>query len=365
MEKILVIEDNDLLREDVCEILELEGYEVFWAENGQVGVEKIMELTPDLIISDINMPVMNGIEVLKHIKANKRVSTTPFIFLTALTTMEELRLGMDLGADDYLTKPFDLNQLLMTVRTRLNKKNEIVAKEEKKYDQLKNSVGLPITSVIDDPLRNIERLAELITGQLGELSDKDIGEITRLIANDASKLRKEVNKVLYFYRIEALKNNSESLAELSEQITNNVKDIISVEALNEVEKSGRKNDLTLHIEDADLQIPQEFLEHIFKELLSNACQFSTKGSGIKVTGRKLEKGYKFTIQDNGIGFNQEKGLDDIGPFTRLSQQQGKSDGLGLGLYNAKTLVELFGGQIELDSEPGYGTSIGITFGLVS
>ena len=359
MEKILVIEDNKLLRENISEILSSEGYEVSSAENGQVGLEKLEEFLPDLIVSDVNMPVMDGFEVLEHLRLDEKVNTIPFIFLTVKNTMHELRFGMNLGADDYLTKPFDMKELLEVVRMHLNKKKKIVAKEEEKYDKLKNSIGFPITSVIDDPLRNIERLADLVTGQLDNLSGPDIGEITRLISSDASKLRKDLNKVLYFYRIEALKSNVDSLQSLKEQTTFEARSIISTVVTDSVEDARRKSDLALDIEEASLKIPKEFLEYALKELVSNACHFSTKGSSIKVTGREFGKTYRLTIQDNGIGFGHGQSLNDIAPYIRLSGQQRKSDGLGLGLYNVKTIIELFNGQIDLDSELGIGTTITI------
>ena len=361
MERILVIEDNQLLRENISEILKIEGYEVDSAENGQLGVEKALEVCPDLIVSDVNMPVMDGFQVLESLRGSDDVNTVPFIFLTVKNTMQELRAGMNLGADDYLTKPFDMNQLLLAVRTRLNKRKEVAEKEGEKYDQLKNAVGLPITAVIDDPLRNIERLAELVSGQLGSLSGQDIGVITKLIATDASKLRKDINKVLYFYRIEALKNQPDSLRELMNQVTPGVESFISAIAADSAEAVNRQSDLSLHIDDSDIHLPQEFLEFIVKELLSNACHYSTKGSSIKVSGHTFGNGYRLTIQDQGIGFGQGKKLSDIAPYIRLSQQQEKNDGLGLGLYNVKTIVDLFGGQIELNSEPGHGTAISITF----
>ena len=361
MEKILVIEDNDLLRENISEILSMEGYDVFSAENGLVGVEKATAQNPDLIVSDVNMPVMDGFEVLEALRANDSVKTIPFIFLTVKNTMNELRTGMNLGADDYLTKPFDMRQLLTAVKTRLNKKNEIVEKEGAKYNELKNAVGLPITSVIDDPLRNIERLAELVTGQMSDLSASDVSEITKLIATDASKLRKDVNKVLFFYRVEALKNNQESLAELTQFITPDADQLITYMTQDIGEEFNRNNDFQLHLEGVSLNLPQDFLDYIIKELLSNACRYSTKGTPIKITGQKRIDGYQITIQDQGIGFSDGKTLEHIAPYIRLNQEKCKSDGLGLGLYNVKTLAELFNAKLSLVSEPGLGSSISISF----
>lgn len=364
METVLIIEDNDLLRENIGEILEMEGYTVLSAENGERGVACALKHLPDLIISDVNMPLLNGFEVLERLRKEEASKTIPFIFLTVKNSMHELRTGMNLGADDYLTKPFDMDQLLQATRTRLDKKSEVVSKETARYNKLKNAVGLPITSVIDDPLRNIERLANLVNGQLGELSDQEVGEITRLIASDASKLRKDINKMLFFYRIEALKSNPESVKELKAMEALEADRLILSAASAITAEFNRKGDLYTHLEPSSVQFPQEFLEFIINELLGNACRYSTRGSSLKLTGQKQMGTYKITIQDQGIGFVKGKSLEDIAPYIRLDQDQSRNSGLGLGLYNVKTLVSLFDGSISLSSEAGVGTAISVILKVV-
>jgi len=121
MKKILLIEDNDSIRENTIEILELSNYKVIAAENGKTGVEKAIEHQPDLIICDIMMPVLDGYGVLHAVHRNDAIKNTPFIFLTAKTERSEFRKGMELGADDYITKPFSGAELLTAVESRLKK----------------------------------------------------------------------------------------------------------------------------------------------------------------------------------------------------------------------------------------------------
>ena len=128
MKKILIIEDNPDIRANTAEILELSNYAVFTAENGKVGIEQALQHTPDLIICDIMMPELDGFGVLHAIQRNESVKNTPFIFLTAKTEKADFRRGMELGADDYITKPFDGTDLLNAVHTRLKKHDTL--KEE-------------------------------------------------------------------------------------------------------------------------------------------------------------------------------------------------------------------------------------------
>jgi DNA-binding response OmpR family regulator len=121
MKSILLIEDNDEIRENTAEMLELAGYRVYTAENGKIGVEKALETKPDLVICDIMMPVMDGYGVLQIFMHNPELSIIPFMFLTAKTERTDIRKGMEMGADDYLTKPFSEAELLSAVESRLKR----------------------------------------------------------------------------------------------------------------------------------------------------------------------------------------------------------------------------------------------------
>lgn len=121
MKKILIIEDNTEVRDNISEILELANYQVFVAENGKEGVVIALKEKPDLILCDIMMPVLDGYGVLHLLKKNDALCNTPFVFMSAKGDRPDVRKGMDLGADDYLTKPFDETELLNTIETRLKK----------------------------------------------------------------------------------------------------------------------------------------------------------------------------------------------------------------------------------------------------
>lgn len=121
MKTILLIEDNADIRENTAEILELASYKVTTAENGKVGLEKALASRPDLIICDIMMPVLDGYGVLHVLQKNEELRATPFIFLSAKSERADMRKGMEMGADDYITKPFTETELLSAVESRLRK----------------------------------------------------------------------------------------------------------------------------------------------------------------------------------------------------------------------------------------------------
>ena len=121
MKTILLIEDDQVIRENTAELLEMAGFAVLTAENGQLGVAQALATRPDLVVCDIMMPVLDGYGVLQIFNQNAQLAGVPFIFLTAKTERTDLRRGMALGADDYLTKPFDKAELLSAIMGRLNR----------------------------------------------------------------------------------------------------------------------------------------------------------------------------------------------------------------------------------------------------
>ena len=128
MKKILLIEDNIDVRENTADILKLHNYKVVTAENGQIGIEKAKRYPPDLILCDIMMPVKDGYDVLEELSNAKETIGIPFIFLTAKSERTDFRKGMNLGADDYLTKPFEEHELIEAIETRV-RKNDFLRKE--------------------------------------------------------------------------------------------------------------------------------------------------------------------------------------------------------------------------------------------
>lgn len=142
--KILFIEDDYVLQKNVKEILEEEGYVVKTELDGERGIKTAIEWMPDLIICDISIPVKNGYEVLQEISLNEKLKQIPFIFLTAKVEKDDIRRGMQLGADDYIFKPFDINDLLNSISLRL-KKNTLAPEALKNF-------GNPKVYAMDDKI---------------------------------------------------------------------------------------------------------------------------------------------------------------------------------------------------------------------
>lgn len=154
MRKILIIEDDLSYIENIKILLEEEGFDVVSASNGFDGIDAAKNETPDLIICDIMLPDIDGYSILIELRKREKTKLIPFIFLTAKAEMSELRKGMNLGADDYLTKPFHANDLLAAVRTRLEKASTISESAKKKSADISDKAKFSIDDYLFLPTKN-------------------------------------------------------------------------------------------------------------------------------------------------------------------------------------------------------------------
>lgn len=187
MKSILIIEDEDELREGIAEILTFEGFNVLQAANGFEGLQQSFLHKPDLILCDILMPDMSGYKVLEKSKENDQLIGVPFIFITALTERQNFRLGMDLGADDYLTKPFTRDELLNAITSRLNKNSRQIEFIRSNFEEIDNELNA-----------NIHRLEEEIATQRNDLSaiSEENTELKQKIVEKECELMKDALKVV-------------------------------------------------------------------------------------------------------------------------------------------------------------------------
>jgi DNA-binding response OmpR family regulator len=359
MKKILIVEDNALLRDNISEILSLEGYVTVTAQDGQHGIEMALAENPDLIISDVNMPNKDGYQMLQELREIEETQLIPFIFLTVKNTMDDLRVGMNLGADDYIAKPFEMEELLKAVENRLSKREAVVKKEVEKYDQLQDGVGEIISKVIDDPLKSIERLSALLNLESAELTLDDITEISRIINDHAQELRSEITHIMYYHKIMALKDQPKELAKLKKEYTHNTASHIKNSSTQRAGIYQRESDLISTIKDSSIQMPAEFLSYIISELVDNAFKYSPNDTKVKVSANEIDKIYEIIVQDRGIGFPYAN-VSSYSPYMRNSQTNKLSDGLGLSLVNIRNIIDLFNGEISVSSDPEIGTSFKVS-----
>lgn len=362
MKKILVIEDTDNVRDNIVEILESEDYEVHSAENGKVGLEMAINIQPDLVLCDIMMPVMDGYETLKEMRKNVVTSTVPFVFLTAKNTRHDQRLGMELGADDYIPKPFTIEELVGAVSMRLKRSEEFKEKSEKKLNELTKNMGTPITDVINEPLKAIVGFSKMLMTEYSTMEKFEMAEFNQLIYKAGMKLNTIVGKSFLYYQLQALELDKEKLSIKSNEDTKDFKDLMEPAIQDMALEMKRNDDLMINLENANLKLPADLLKNAVLEVVENAFLFSPKRSAVRVVGGKENKHYIITVRDEGLGMTQDQ-ITNIGAYKKYQEDLENKSGVGLGLINAKKIAEIFGGNILIKSSLGMETTVRLTFPL--
>jgi two-component system, sensor histidine kinase and response regulator len=353
MTQILVIEDEPDLRELVEEILVSAGFEAIVADNGLEGVRLATEHKPDLIISDIRMPELSGYQVLERIRQNSDLVDIPFIFLTSSADLKSQRLGMNLGADDFLAKPFDKVELLAAVNARLQKRLVIErrsqAKGEAELNALRQNIALSLPHELRTPLVGIIGLADLLTETYESVLPEEILEYAQDIRASADRLYALIQNYLTYADFELNKEALKAEANAGEDCLfwlAMVRDI----AQHLAKKHNRLADLSWgEIVEANLEIKEVRLYKILSELTDNAFKFSAPGSPIEISSFLDSKQLAIQISDCGRGFSADQ-IANIGAYTQFNRKVYEQQGGGLGLALAKHLIELYGGSLEIISE---------------
>ena len=200
MKTILLIEDNPEIRDNTAEILVLAGYKVLTAENGRVGVDIANKEIPDLILCDIMMPVLDGFGVLLSVSKSLRTAGTPFIFLTAKADIEDKRYGITLGADDYITKPYDDTLLLSTIKMKIQK-------QEKAKEDIEHELFLY--------LKELEDMLHLTNHKVRAPLSNCLGLIELLGKDSTDRSKEEITKILTY-----IKTNILELDDFTKELTN-------------------------------------------------------------------------------------------------------------------------------------------------
>lgn len=364
MTRILVIEDDEALLEDVLTILRFEGYEVLGAPNGVEGVRLAREHLPDLIISDVMMPEVDGYGVLLALQADPATSKIPFIFLTAKAALDQVRLGMHLGADDYLSKPFDNEDLLRAVRARLARGERVKTQLEQRLEHLRESIALALPHELRTPLTSLVGFAELMLADSQTLQPIEVIDMADAILKAGSRLRRQLENFLLYAQIELHRHGLQPTSTWAEAVLEGVEDIVCHTARQQATGHNRVDDLQMEVEPATVRSVAVALRKIVAELVDNACKFSDPGTPITVRAVTSKDHYVLQVSDQGCGMNAEQ-IQRVTAFVQFERRLREQQGIGLGLALARELASFSGGTLEIESQPGQGAVVTVRLPLVA
>ncbi len=356
MKKVLVIDDEEWLREMIQLALRQKGYEVVEAENGEVGIEKAQKTLPDIILCDVNMGKVDGYLTLSSLRSQPATAAIPFILMTGLADNAGMRHGMELGADDYMPKPFTIEALYGAVEARLKKAQALRDEAEKKMADLRDNISLMLPHELRTPLNGILAYGEILSTDAATLPPAEIAEMGQIIHESGKRLERLIENFLIYSQIELLGADPMRISALRKKQTASPRKIVEASASHQAELAGRKKDLVMDLTDKAVAISEEYLTKIVDELTHNAFKFSNAGTGIRISMSPTDKELTLSISDRGRGIHTEH-IRKVGAYMQFDRKQHEQQGLGLGLIIAKRLTELHGGSLTIQSEMGTGTTV--------
>ena len=364
MSKILVVDDEEWLREMIRLALAQHGFEVLEAADSQSGVTVAREHLPDLILSDVNMDKAGaGYTLLAKLREDPATAAIPFILMTGLADAAGMRHGMALGADDYLPKPFKIDELYAAVDARLRKVKTVRDQAEQKLSHLRKQISFALPHELRTPLNGIISNAELLADheQL-PLPASEIAVMGREISQSGLRLERLIENFLAYAQIELLATDPQGVSELREVRILKPSEAVKSTASQIADRMGRLSDLVVEMSEAPLAlgIAEDYFKKIVTELVQNAFKFSAAGNPVRVQLAAAGGETEFSVRDSGRGFSTEQ-IQRIGAYVQFERKMQDVEGLGLGLAIAKKLAELHGGSLTVESSQGNGSTVTVKF----
>jgi len=347
--KILIVDDAVDTVELLRKRFQAEGYETAEAYNGEEGLQKVQEFNPDLMVLDIMMPKIDGYEVCQRLKADEHTKYIPILMLTAKGELEDKIKGLDIGADDYLPKPFDYKELSARVRSLLTTKAAHERKVEVEKSGALEQMMDQVAHEIRNPLTAIGGFARKVYGKLPEGDSNR--KYMQMILEDVTVLENMIKQLI------ELKSMSASYKEPA-----NINEII-LDSLNVFEYEFKQKDIRINTELANdpplIPVDKKLFKRVLCNLIKNAIEAMQSGTKIlKIVSRISGNHFVILISDTGIGIPREKIKNIFDPLVTS-----KVYGPGLGLTLAQKILQDHGGNIDVESEPGKGTTFTITLPL--
>lgn len=362
MTTILIIEDETNLRENIRLLLQLEGYETVGAANGVEGVEVAREVLPDFIVCDVMMPKLDGYGVLMELQREPATATIPFLFLTARAEHADRRQGMELGADDYLTKPFDNDDLLAAIQSRIKKREIITKQQEQQYQELQQAITTTFPHELRTPLTAILGYASFLAEGVETFSTEQLQMFGEGILKAGNRLHRLVENYILYAQLEFTQQETDRFRQLQDVLrqrpvhpTNSIEIMVTDKASAE----NRSGDIHFDLEETHVFVPEQDVRKIAEEIVDNALKFSQPGTPIHVHVANHDGRFLLAVTDEGRGMSPDE-VKNINAYIQFDRKIHEQQGAGLGLIIARRMTELFSGAFDIESQVDVGTKVTVS-----
>lgn len=347
---ILVVDDNFKNLQLIGNVLRQEDYEIAIATTGIQAIKTTKEIKPDLVLLDIMMPEMDGYEVCRQLKLDEETVEIPVIFLTAKTNSEEIIKGLELGAVDYITKPFNNKELLLRVKTHLELKN---SKEElRKINATKDKFFSIIAHDLKNPFITMLGFSSMLVTDYYEFSDEEKIEYLNEMEKVAKKSHQLLENLLQWSR-----SQTGRLEFIPKKFDFSVVVAETTTLLESQAKTKKINLINNCNESIEVFADEDMVNTIIRNLCSNAIKFTREQGEISINCKKNEDKLEISVVDSGIGMDEKtlKNLFKI-EFQQTKTGTANEQGTGLGLILCKEFTEKNNGEIWVESKLGVGST---------
>lgn len=357
---IMIVEDHQPLRAALRAILEAEGYRVRGVPNGSEALRAMEDQRPDLIVSDILMPEMDGYDFYRAVRARQAWVSIPFIFLTVKANRDDVLKGKALGADDYLIKPLDPEELLVTIEAQLGRADAVHAAAATEFEELKEELVTVLGHELRTPLTYIRCYADLALESTSS-RDEDAEAYWSGVRQGADRLTRLAEDVALLAQLgtdQALENLRAKMVVRDD--LDEVVDVVVRRYGDLADDQGVMLNAEMESDLPPVRIYAPFFVDALGRLVDNAIKFS-RGAGKRATvkARRAGRMVEVAVEDEGVGIPAEEIPHLFDRFHQIGREEMEQQGLGLGLAIAQRLVEMHDGEIAVESTPGQGSTFAI------
>lgn len=365
MTTVLLAEDNLTLLENIALELEFRGYQVLQASDGRGALDILRTgiQLPDIIISDIAMPDIDGFQFLEHLRSEPAWNGIPFLFLTAFNSPNSVRISKELGADDYIVKPFQADDLVLAMESKLKRLRAFQAKAEQHLDESRKTLLRMIAHELRTPLTAIYGGSEMLAECLEQVPDETVHRMLALIRNGANRLNHFTRKALVLIEVDS--GNLEKTFHQSRR-KHDIHEIVNM-ALNVVHAEMResKRQVTINYTPAPQSLyvygVEAYLTMAVDELLRNAVAFTPDNHAVDVMVNNGDAAVTVTIVDDGPGISEDELPHIWDRFMQIDREYYEQQGAGLGLSVVRDVVRIHGGDCVIANEPKRGARVTLSF----
>jgi len=358
--KILVVEDEEPIRELLKMELENEGFIVDVAANGAEGLDKVKSFHPDLIVCDVMMPVMDGFTMAERLSQDQNFKDIPLIFLTAKSDKKDIRFGKSLGAEDYITKPFEFEDLLVSINAKFKKYVERKRTLNERLDEIRKSILYALPHEFKNPLSTMNGFLSLLLDKQYDKSPEEQEEFLKYIKQSSDRLYRLVMNFLKLAELEIIETDDKKIREIRSIRNQNWLPEFETIIKDLSEKFNNKINYTLEGINNPCPFDYNSLNIILTELVSNAIKFSPEDRiEVFVHAKATPSFFELMVEDKGRGIPEEEIEKIIEPFYQYNRKFYEQQGGGLGLAIVNKIVNIFNGELTIESKIDIGTKVKI------